>query len=456
MKDKTLDEMFDQLLKYEGKPVDAYSDDEDDDFITSKEIVKDKALVQEHPELVGASGPIEIDEDVHFKRYNKKYVHRYTETEMAKIKSECETVIVHDYSENDEYHLSDEERARIDALAEIRAKLGTIKRTYRNISQYITAMRIVVEAWEMIEEKENYLHSREEFFEMVRDGRIYHSGIVMPKMKGIDNYNMDLVIKYISNPDLDPADLAPIKQDPYDSWYDDEWNDETEEEEMHRLLDPDEVEFIINTDESNMPEIEVEDIKRSMLKGYDTRNILFSKTKKKKIGKKKKYYRDNLQDILKKIQNNPALRSDGYFGSSYMLTQSMFVQEKEEKSFWDKLYYDGSWTNKDELFLYDMAINEELANQKCPGDRFINYGERDLNNFFRVLEDNGMNVIELRRRMSMSEESQVKEFNKRTRRQNKKVEQALLQRVVKLNQSDKFKKLIVKAEKAINEEINNY
>jgi hypothetical protein len=134
----------------------------------------------------------------------------------------------------------------------------------------------------------------------------------------------------------------------------------------------------------------------------------------------------------------------------------MFVQEKEEKSFWDKLYYDGSWTNKDELFLYDMAINEELANQKCPGDRFINYGERDLNNFFRVLEDNGMNVIELRRRMSMSEDSQIKEFNKRTRRQNKKVEQALLQRVVKLNQSDKFKKLIVKAEKAINEEINNY
>lgn len=453
---KSLDEMIDELLNQDYHSVDYF--DDGDEFITSKEIVKNKEFISDHPELdiKTPNGPEEIEEDVHFKRYSKKRVHKYTETEMNKIRKECESVIVHDYSERDEYHLSDEERAELDALAEIRMKLGTLKCTYRKIDQYINAMRIVIEAWEMVEEKENFLHSKEEFFNMVHDGRIVHSGIVMPKMKGLDKYNMDLIIKYIANSELDPTDLAPIKQQAYDSFYDEEWNEESEEEEMERLLDPEEVQFIIDADKDNMPEIELHEIKPSLLKGIDARNMLFSRGRKKKKGKKDKYYKDNLHDLLRKIQNNPALRTDNYFTASYMITQSMFAPEKEEKSFWDDLYYDGSWTDKDELFLYDLAIKEELASQKCPGDRFVNYGERDLQKFFRAMEENGMNVIELRRRMSMSEDNLERERNSHRRKENKKIEQALLQRVIKLNKSDKFRKLIVKAEKAINEEIKNY
>jgi len=45
---------------------------------------------------------------------------------------------------------------------------------------------------------------------------------------------------------------------------------------------------------------------------------------------------------------------------------------------------------------------------------------------------------------------------KKVAKQNKKTEAALLQRITKLNNNPKFKKLVTKAEKAINEQISQY
>lgn len=434
-------------------------EDDGEDFITSKEIVKmhKEGDITDDTLKDIVSGPVEIEEDVYFKRYTEEHEHKYTETELAAMREGCKRTIVHDYSENDRYHISDEERAKNDSLAELSAKLGGLKRLYRKVDQYIYAMRVVVEAWEILEKKENFIHDSDEFYRMVAEGKIYHSGIMMPKLKGMDKYNIDMLIKYISNPELDPADLLTKedmkKRDPfYDDWGDED--DETEEEEMERLMSPEEIQFILDY-EDNPPEMKVHDVKHKYIKGYDCKG--FASRRKKKFSKKERMYVNSLHEMLNKIQSNPANRSDGNtYGRSWLVTNSMFEQPEEEKDFWDDLYFDGSWTSKDDLFLYDMAVNEAIANEKPRGEAYMTNGDKDLQKFFRIMEDNGMNVIELRRRMNMSETNMKLEENKKNRKENKKIESALIQRITKLNKNEKFKKLVAKAEKSINDNLELY
>lgn len=437
----------------------SYDDDDGEDFLTSKEIVKmHKEGEITDTDLTGiVTGPVEIEEDVHFKRYGTEHEHKYTETELAQMREGCKRTIVHDYSENDRFHISDEERAKNDSLAELSAKLGGLKRLYRKVDQYVNAMRIVVEAWEILEKKENFVHDPDEFYQMVASGKIYHSGIMMPKLKGMDKYNLDLLIKYISNPELDPKDLVPEEElKKRDAWYDDDWysDDETEEEEMERLMSPEEIQFILDH-EDNPPAMEVHDVKYKYIKGYDQKNF-----NKKKFKKKDKLFVDSLHDILKKIQSNPNNRTDkdGQFnyGRSWLITNSMFERPKETKDFWDDLYFDGSWASKEDLFIYDLAVREAYMNKKAPGETYMTNGEKELQKFFRIMEDQGMNVVELRRKMNASTESMNAEENKRSRKENKKIEAALIQRITKLNGDPKFKKLIAKAEKSINNDLQSY
>lgn len=434
------------------------NDEESEDFLTSKEIVKmqqDQGKAEDGVVQL-PKGPVEIEEDVHFKRYSKRREHRYTESELEAIRESCESTIVHDYSEYDNYHLSDEERARNDSLNELRMKLNGLTKMYRKIDKYIEAMRVVVEAWELLEKRDNFAQTREEFFKMVAEGKIYNNSILMPKMRGLDKFNMDLVIRYISNPELDPTDLVPAEtKKPQDSWYEqfeDDEDEETEEEEMERLLSPDEVQYILDNID-NPPKIKVQDIKPRLIRGYDHRTI----TKKKKLRKKERFIADNLHPLLTKIQSNPANRNDGIgIPRTYLLTSSIFEPEKKQHDFWDDLYFDGSWTSKDDLFLYDMAVREEMLKQHPAGDRYGTYADRELKEFFRIMEQNGINVVELRRRMNMSEQQEKVRESKKVKRENRKIESNLLQRITKLNGDPKFKKLIAKAEKAIAEQIEEY
>ena len=52
--------------------------------------------------------------------------------------------------------------------------------------------------------------------------------------------------------------------------------------------------------------------------------------------------------------------------------------------------------------------------------------------------------------MDCTSEAATKVEDKRTKKENKKIESALLQRITKLNNSPKFKKIVGKAENALN------
>lgn len=473
--EKSMDDLYREVIEAEGmrfgNPMDYHSilssggrsylqgsDDDVEEFITSEDIEDAKEKEADNPYRPIQTRDGAIEEDVHFKRFTKRRAHKYTEREMEEIRASCKTTIVHDYGENDKYHQSDEERARNDMLAEIRVKLGTLKSTYRRIDQYIEAMRIVVAAWELLEKNGNYIHSEKEFFRMVARGEIFSTSIIMPKMKKIEQYDIETLIKYISNPELDPKDLLPKENNRRDDFYDDDEFDEdgeTEAESMMRYLSPDEAQWI-SEHKDNPPEYTVKDISPKLIQGYDRYGATsmrgLSKKKKKKKSKSKQYEIESLHDILNRIQANPNNRPNSYYSQSFSITHGMFDVEETEKNWLDEIPFEGSWASEIDTYLYDLMIREELLRRHPQNDKYMTYADKERAQFFKILEDNGVNVIRLRRIMECTDEDVRRESVAKLKKDNKKLESAILQRITKLNQSEKFKKLVAKAEEAINKQ----
>lgn len=442
MENSNDDNDINELLKFTENKRFIEKSDDCEDFLTSEDIVKTKEkMIEKKSSGSPSMNDGVIEESVHFKRYNKRHKHKYTEAEMNRIRESCKNTIVHDYGEFDIYHISDEERKRNDQLSEISLKLAKLKRTYRRVDQYIEAMRVVFEAWSILE-KNNYIHTREEFYELISKGRIISNRIIMPKLKKMDNYNMDVIINYISNPELDASHLIPNKQeDPYDSFFND---DESEEDEMKRLLSKEEVEYIMSSMDS--PEkMEIGYVKDKLIKGYDKRNYL--NNKKKKFSKKELFIKRNLDEMLNKIQNGNHYHD---YGFSYMVTNSLFEPEKKEKDIWDKLQFNGSWSNKNDVTMYELMVNEELMKERFPGNEYLTYADKNLQKFFEILENNGVNVIDLRRKIDTIDETEKQRIIKSSKKKNKKIESAIIQRITKLNNDPKFKKIVEKAENALN------
>lgn len=499
---QSVDELYEQLILQQSafenalEYGDGFSyDDETEDFFTSKEIVKNKELLETQFGEEAPIGAVDIEEDVHFKRYTVKREHKFTETEINRMREECETTIVHDYGEYDIYHMSDEERTRNDLLCEVRSKLGKLKHSYRQVDKYIEAMRIVVQAWEILS-KNNYIHTDKEFFNLVAEGKIVSGRIVMPKLKKMDSYNMDLIIKYISNPELDPKDLLPMKKkatiDDYEFYDEDESGDseedmkiynyyydsmynllkndpklegyeacdkarkyaqeKLEEINMERLLSPEEALYVYQHSD-DPPAMRVTDIKPKFIKGYDRRAL---SPKKKKLSKKERYAMESLHDMLNMIQMNPENRPESQNSRSYTLTHGMFDIDKPEKDIWDDMRFDGSWADDDQVLMYDIAVREELMKQRPAGERFMTFGDKELINFFQILEKHGVNTVDLRRKMDCQTTTKSDIESKEQKKENKKIEAQLINRITSLNDNKRFKKIVSKVEADLNKQFESY
>ena len=383
----------------------------------------------------------EIEEElIHFKRYNKnRKQHKYSEKELEVIRESCRTTIVNDYSEKDIYHMSDEERANEDSLQELSVKLGSLKRVYRKIDQYIEAQRIVFDAWCLLEEKENILHSKEEFFKLVHDGRIYSNRIIQPQYKGKDKYDDDIIISYVSNKELDPKNLIIQKPKVYDPWLDNLEDDESEEEKMYRLLSPEEAQFIVDMDENNLPLIEVKPIKKKYLKNINARR--FGKKK-----KKKNYKTESIHRILNKIQSNPANNNH----NQVSLTGTMFDIEEDNKIDWNDFRYNGSLLDDAGMELYEIRVNMAQRDMRLPGSSYRTIGGEIEREMYKEMEEGGINTLIIRR-SDNTEDYEKTVTHKIEKKKNKKLERSVLLRLTNLNANPKFMKLTAEAEKDLNE-----
>ena len=85
------------------------------------------------------------------------------------------------------------------------------------------------------------------------------------------------------------------------------------------------------------------------------------------------------------------------------------------------------------------------------------YGDIELNSFFQIAERNGINVIELRQKMEISDNTTLRESVelRESTKESKKLERDIIQRITKLNNDPKFKKLVDKSERALNKYYDN-
>ena len=410
-----------------------FSEDEKNKFqsmfneMTSSYCLRNKVPLEESEEFIFGgktkqkdqsfknNGPVPIEENLHFKRYSKKRVHKYTPEEMAQIEKESQNTIVNDYGSNDFYHISDEERKKNDLLAEISLKLATIKSVYRRFDEYIEAMRIVYKAWEILSEK-NYVHSKKEFFKLVAEGRIVSSRIMIPQLKNLKKYDMDLIVRYVSNPELDVSIFKPEEEEIL--------SDETFEEEEERLMSDEDKALLEKIDkEEPFEEIPVHTLKSKFMNKY------LHPKKGKKISYK--------QEVFNQIMDEN--RTEFNQGNQFLLSSAMF--EENEKSIYDRVPFKGSWKNDEDVFLYNARLEEAHFDEKI--NRYRTYGDEYLENFFDELERNGIDTIELRKNMRIERKISNQKISTKELKQ---AEKQILQRIIKLNQDKKFVQMATKAE----------
>jgi hypothetical protein len=427
-------------------------------FIISDDIAEaeSKRLGPKLRNGVTPTGPAE--ETFYFRYGQSDDGPKYTETEQEAFREGCLRVIVHDYGPNDFYHTSDEDREQHDQLAAFNTRLGALKRIYRSVDKYIEAMRTVYEAWSALADS-SVVHTREEFFRLVGEGLIISNRIIAPKLKGIDNYNQELILEYINNPALDPTDLVPKVREEADNLY---YQDEGDRQaEMDRLLDDEEIEYILLHDQRLKDRtaltIESQSLKPRQLKSYDD-ELHYRKgnkkkgnkgSKKRKPGyKSQKRFDRGVNEMLKRIQMNNYNKD--HYGYSFGVMENLFAED-DQPHLYDDARYEGSWLNDEHLALYELAMEEARLAEKLPHDNLLTHGDYEMQNFYRILEKNGVSTIELRRLVGGDEEDYITKRKRESRKLNKKLESAIIQRIQVLSKDEKFQKLVKKSEKALAE-----
>ena len=132
-----------------------------------------------------------------------------------------------------------------------------------------------------------------------------------------------------------------------------------------------------------------------------------------------------------------------------MITNSLFEKNKEEVDFWDKIPFTGSWTKKKDSKLYDIATYLTMLEQTPPREKYMTYREQKLSEIFRSMEDNGISTIDFRRRLADNGISTERMKMKNAKKNNKKLEAAIIKRIEGLNKSKEFRKITKKAEEAL-------
>lgn len=416
--------------------------------------------VEKDPSLKGNSGTeVMLKPEPEFRMYNKRHVKKWSEKEMEEIRASCEGTIVHDYSEFDFYHISDDARAELDTLSEIRAQLSGLKTIYHRVDQYVEAMRIVFVAIELLEKKMNYVLSKDEFYEKIGAGTIYPTGFPIPQLHSLSKYDDGLLETYIANPSLNAADLLSEEERRRikamsRTWADDdedeEEDEETPEEKIARLLG---LEYAEELEQYRLSheQIKVDSLDDKFIAGYSDGRTFFGKERRKKFKDKgKQTYSKAIQALFLGLENSPRFTGDDYVNSNYrrhnsIMTSGLFEPKEEIKNPIDGMRFFGSFADTDAFWFYEQAMDNKIADSVVPGQSYITHQGVSNQKVFNMLEKLGMNMTEFRRGISaagVSRDENIKE----NRERNKKLESRLVARIIAMNGDKKFKKLAAKAE----------
>lgn len=161
------------------------------------------------------------------------------ERRKAQILEDFACVVVHEY--DDDYHLSEEQRAANNRFYEAFKVIRKSKRSYRKLDQYISVVRDHLKCLDMIAEK-NGVYDPEEFKSLFFKGKIYINGLELPKFKGRERKHIstEYLTEFILS-DKDPSEIMPSRA--VDDVHTEEEllemaNELFTEEELHEILRP--------------------------------------------------------------------------------------------------------------------------------------------------------------------------------------------------------------------------
>ena len=124
----------------------------------------------------------------------------------AELGAKYAEVCIHDYG--DEYHMSEEDRAKRNKFYEAYQKVARCKRKFRNMSEFIKVLRLNLEFLNLVA-AENAVYDPDEFVTKVLRGDLTVYGLAFPKYIGKDkkHVNWDYVTEVALDPDADPSDI---------------------------------------------------------------------------------------------------------------------------------------------------------------------------------------------------------------------------------------------------------
>ena len=158
--------------------------------------------------------------------------------EIDKFMSEIDCVVVNTY-ENDDYHLSDEERAKNNELYELFKPIIHAKNNYTVLSDFVDVMRACIKCVDYIAET-NGVYSPEKFKKKVYSGKIKIEGLRFPKLskKAKKRISLEYLTEFILSDEPSENIIPPERE------FDTIRSEEEIEEMTHRLFTDEELKEI--------------------------------------------------------------------------------------------------------------------------------------------------------------------------------------------------------------------
>lgn len=279
--------------------------------------------------------------------------------EIEKLREIYSHSIVQDFE--DDYHLSRDEKEKLERKFDKLYKLKRVKKKVRKIDKYIEILRLCFDALDEYAET-NGVYEPEEFKKKFLKGEIYINGLMIPKLQGKDRkkYNWDYIYReFIEKRDKDPSILL----------YDEEDVDtnETDEEKAVRLFGSKEELDRIATSSDLTEEERLYREREIIDDSEEDVAIVSSKKQHKELLKLSPILAKKIKEVDALERKNERIRAEGYQPNSYLNeTDFEIISEydskrkygREKKMKDDIPEFTGDMNNKHDVEAYLQLLDE--------------------------------------------------------------------------------------------------
>lgn len=341
------------------------------------------------------------------------------ERRIEQMKDEYDCVVVMDFG--DEYHLSEEERAKKNKFYEAFRVFSKFKHKYRKLDEYVVAMREALKCLDYVAEN-NGVYEPEKFKKLFYRDKIYINGLVFPKYAGRNKKNIswDYVTEFILS-DRDPKEILPSKDE--NIYTVDELEDLEDilfdEGELDRILKEPTKEEIKKT--RLFFDVEEDEV------GDDNIAIYLNKKETKKLIKAQPEFLNEIKEIKrgsKSIDSMARLACDLTYSDIEEIAK--YDQKHNYISPSDIPKFNGDLTNDDDYYRYLMLLDEfEKSEVKDNyAGKMKSLEEIDQINLKKLLEANNWNIRNLYG--NKEKEEKLKRIQKKEKQREKELREKLI------------------------------